>query len=106
LAFFVIILITTSKEDVSDDLTACRACIGLFSAHVLFETSFSIIPVIFILIAFFWTFYIQPAVLNRCHLTLWMLIFDALRNVAVVEDHFSFAWGFKKLREGLKTLGQ
>ena len=64
------------------------------------------VPVIFILLAFVWSVYIQPAVLNRCHLTLWLLIFDALRNLAVVEDHLSFAWGFRRLRDGLKTLVQ
>jgi hypothetical protein len=96
LVLFLVILAFTSFEDSGDRLT-CTVCICLFSFHIFVETH-SIIPVVFTPTALYWSFYIQPAVLNRCHLTVWLLVLDALRNLAVVDDHVSFAWGFSALR--------
>jgi len=94
LVLFLVILSFTSAEDSGDRLT-CTVCIFLFSVHIFLETH-SIIPVIFTPSVLYWSFYIQPAVLNRCNLAVWLLVLDALRNIAVVDDHLS--WGFAALR--------
>ena len=50
------------------------------------------IPVIFTFTVSIWGMLLQPAILNKCHLTVWLLIFEAVRNLAIVEQHATLSW--------------
>ena len=68
------------------------------------EMSFPLESLIAMLLALMWGFVAQPAVLNRCHLTLWLLIFGAFRNLFTMESHATAAWGFATAREAVGSL--
>jgi hypothetical protein len=65
------------------------------------EMSFPLESLFAVLLALMWGFVLQPAVLNRCHLTTWLLIFGAFRNLFAMESHATVAWGFATAREAM-----
>jgi hypothetical protein len=69
-------------------------CIGVFGCYILAERIAPVETIIVMLCSFYWGFILQPAVLNRCHLTLWLLIFNAFRNLVALESHATAAWRF------------
>ena len=85
---FIIVLASTSGED-SGDYLRCSLCIVLCSGYMAVETP--IASICFMLAAFVWGFVLQPAVLNHCHLTVWLLVFGALRNWLLAESGWGFA---------------
>ncbi len=58
----------------------------------------------FMLAVFVWGLFLQPAVLNHCHLTVWLLIFGALRNVFLVESHATTGWGFTTMADANRVI--
>jgi hypothetical protein len=34
-------------------------------------------------------------ILNRCHLTIWLLVIESFHNLLTVDAHASFAWGHR-----------
>ena len=98
LVFLVVVLGTTSEHDTGDRLT-CTGCIVLFGGYMLAERIAPIETVCFILWTLIWGFVLQPAVLNRCHLTLWLLVFGAFRNLMALESHATAAWRFATMAD-------
>ncbi len=87
------VLAWTSEQDAGDRLT-CALCIGVFGCYMLAENIAPMETIVLMLFSFCWGFVLQPAVLNRCHLTLWLLIFSAFRNLMTLESHATSAWRF------------
>ena len=49
--------------------------------------------IVFALTACVWALVVRPGILNRCQLTLWLLLFEAARNLCcVVETHATPSW--------------
>jgi len=103
LIYFITVLGLTSEHDTGDRLT-CAGCILLFGGFTVVERIAPAESMCFMLIAFVWGFLVQPGILNRCHLTLWLLIFGAFRNLFVVESHATAAWGFVTMADVYKFL--
>lgn len=89
LLLFVIMGI--SSEHDSGDRIVCGAGIAVFCIVLYQEARMAAMLFGFLVGA--WASIVQPAVLNRCHLTLWILIFEAVRNSAIVEHHSTLSWG-------------
>jgi hypothetical protein len=88
------------------DWLACAGCIALFSLFMLAERIVPLETMCFVLVAFVWGLIVQPAVLNRCHLTLWLLIFAAFRNLFTVGSHATNAWKFATMADLLGLIAQ
>ena len=86
LVYFVMALGLTSGED-SGDWIRCAGCVAICGGFLFIE---NVVPV---------ELFIQPAVLNHCHLTLWLLIFSAFRNLFVVESHATAGWRFATMAD-------
>ena len=69
------------------DYIACAGSIVLFCALMLFEKEkiHPAAPVCFGI----------TAILNRCHLTIWLLVIESFHNLLTVDAHASFAWGHR-----------
>jgi hypothetical protein len=80
LVYFVLLLVLTSGKD-SGDWLACAGCIALFSLSMMTQQIAPGKTACFMLVAFVWGRFVQPAVLNQCQLALWMLIFAAFSSV-------------------------
>lgn len=78
------------------DWYICASSVAIFCAMMLcFEKNATWIwASVFSLCASVWGLWLQPAVFDRCRLALWMLIFDAVRNLAVIEAHANRRWVF------------
>ena len=85
--------VSTSEHDTGDRLT-CAGCIAVFGGYMLAERIAPVQTVCVMFFVFIWGFVLQPAVLNRCHLTLWLLILSAFRNLMALESHATAAWRF------------
>ena len=101
LVYFLFVLGSTSDDDTGDRLT-CVGCIVLFSCITLAERIAPVQSVCFMFSALAWGLYFQPAVLNRCHLTLWLLIFGAFRNLIALEAHATAAWKFATMADAYR----
>ena len=79
------------------DYFACAGSIVLFCALMLFEKEkiHPAAPVCFGIVALSWGLIIQPPILNRCHLTIWLLVIESFHNLLTVDAHASFAWGHR-----------
>ena len=79
------------------DYIACAGSIVLFCALMLFEKEkiHPAAPVCFGITALTWGLMIQPPILNRCHLTIWLLVIESFHNLLTVDAHASFAWGHR-----------
>jgi hypothetical protein len=67
----------------------------VFGGYLLAERVAPLATACFLLWVLGWGFAVQPAILNRCHLlTLWLLIFGALRNLVMFEARATSAWRF------------
>ena len=67
----------------------------------------NIIPVesvCFMMTAFIWGLFLQPSIFNHCHLTLWLLIFQAFRNLFIVESHATTGWGFATMADAYRLV--
>ena len=42
------------------------------------------------------------AIFNKCHLTVWLLIFEAVRNLVMVEQHATLSWWHSTLNKVFK----
>jgi hypothetical protein len=73
------VLVSTSEHDTGDRLT-CTGCIVIFGGYMLVERIAPVETVVIMLFSLVWGFVVQPAVLNRCHLTIWLL-FSALFGI-------------------------
>ena len=60
-------------------------------------------PITFVICSLVWGFAFQPAVLNRCHLTLWLLAMESFRNLFTVESHATFEWGHATLGKAYQS---
>ena len=80
LVYLVLLLVVTSGKD-SGDWLACAGCIALFSLSMMSQQIAPFEAACFMLVAFVWGLFVQPAVLNRCQLALWLLIFAAFSSV-------------------------
>ena len=98
LVYFVMALGLTSGED-SGDWIRCAGCVAICGGFLFIENVVPVESICFTLIAFVWGLFIQPAVLNHCHLTLWLLIFSAFRNLFVVESHATAGWRFATMAD-------
>ena len=101
LVYFVCVLGFTSDSD-SGDWFACTGCIVLFNLITLAERIDTVSTLCFMLGALVWGVSLQPAILNRCHLTLWLLIFSAFRNMIAIEAHATAAWRFSTMAEAYR----
>ena len=101
LVYFIGVLGFTSDRD-SGDWFACTGCIVLFSVITLAESIDTFSTLCFMLCALVWGVSLQPAILNRCHLTLWLLIFGAFRNMIAIEAHATAAWRFSTMAEAYR----
>ena len=86
----VVVMGLTSENDTGDRLT-CSIGILLFCVGLFHERKR--LAILFGFLASVWAVVLQPGILNRCHLTLWILIFEAFRNLVVVENHVTLSWG-------------
>ena len=98
LVYLIIVLQVTSTTDTGDRLT-CAGCIVLIGGCTLVERIAPKTTAFFLGWALVWGFYMQPAVLNRCHLTLWLVILGAFRNLIALESRATAAWRFATLTD-------
>jgi hypothetical protein len=98
LVFLIVVLGITSEHDTGDRLT-CTGCIILFGSYMLAEQIAPLQTLCFMLLALVWGFILQPAFLNRCHLTMWLLIFGAFRNSIAQESHATAEWRYATMTD-------
>ena len=103
LGYFLIVLGLTSGKD-SGDWTRCAGCIGVCAAFLFIENVVRWESMGFTLAAVVWGFVVQPAVLNHCHLTVWLLIFSAFRNLFVLEVHSTAGWRFATMKDAIRLI--
>ncbi len=104
LLILLIVLGATSEHDTGDRLT-CAMCIILVGCYMLMAEQITPFPTMcFVLLALFWGFILQPSVLNRCHLTIWLLILGAFRNLITLETHATTAWRFSTISDVFRIL--
>ena len=108
MSFFIAVLILTSNDNTVGDPLTCAGSIVIFSAFMLFDTTANnnppLVPLLFVAIALIWGFLIQPSVFNRCHLTIWMMLIESLRNFLVIESHATMSWGFSTLTNAYRVV--
>jgi len=94
----LLILAVTSKND-SGDWLACGSIVLIFGISMIFEQEMIplFVPTLFLFVSFIWAVVLQPAILNHCHLPLWLLIFQAIHNCATIEQHATVPWLFAGL---------
>lgn len=87
------------SEHDSGDKLACTGSIVMFCSFMLFESKIKhpAAPVCFMMASLMWGFVLQPAVLNRCHLTLWLLLIESFRNLLTANTRATFTWGHATL---------
>jgi hypothetical protein len=103
LGYFLIVLGLTSGKD-SGDWIACAGCITLFGGFMVIENIVPVESVCFVITMYFWGFFLQPSILNNCHLTLWLLVFQAFRNLFIVESHATTGWGFATMADAYRLV--
>ena len=87
-AVLILVMTFSSKVD-SGDYLVCTVGLILFDVALMTENILA--AVIFGYSVLCWGI-AQPAILNRCHLVLWLLIFNAIRNLVIVENHSTVSW--------------
>ena len=94
--FALLVLLAVTSKHNSGDWLACGSIVLIFGLSMIFEqeTIPLFVPVMFLLISFVWAVILQPAILNHCHLPLWLLIFQAIHNCATIEQHATVGRGF------------
>ena len=82
----------------------CTGCITLFGGFMVIENIVPVESVCFVITMCFWGFFLQPSILNNCHLTLWLLVFQAFRNLFIVESHATTGWGFATMADAYRLV--
>jgi hypothetical protein len=101
LGYFLVVLGWTSGED-SGDWIRCAGCIVVCAGFLFVENVVPFESMCFTLAAVIWGFFIQPAILNHCHLTVWLLIFSAFRNLFVPDA--STGWRFATMKDAIRLI--
>jgi hypothetical protein len=105
LGYFLIVLGLTGRNNHVSDWLTCAGCIALFSGFIMVvENTIPVESVCFMMTAFIWGLFLQPSIFNHCHLTLWLLIFQAFRNLFIVESHATAGWGFATMADAYRLV--
>lgn len=89
-------LAVSARDDKDDgDYIMCALATSAFGVSFAVELRHHprlfYLPVVYGFATFTW-WTLEPQILNGCHLTVWLLIFECLRNCALVEEHASVSW--------------
>ena len=104
LLLFVCILIYETSGETAYDFLICGVAIFILSVFMALEHVPAHVAVGFVLSVFVW-YQIQPAILNRCHLAVWILIISSVRNCFLVKEHATMSWGFSTIGRVFGTAG-
>jgi hypothetical protein len=93
LLLFLFIIGYETFSEPANDFLICGVAICVLSVFMALERVPAHVAIVFILLVFVW-YQIQPAILNRCHLAVWILIISSVRNCFLLKEHATMSWGF------------